>query len=100
MVDSIVEHSLSVLQIVLACIRPAVKTSSVSFFSHYLPVAMATNRYYNHHPLLLLLLLQIVWKGTKSVGCAYSCQIYVCQFEPPGNVIGYFAQNVGRKKKG
>ncbi|KAK6201447.1 CAP domain-containing protein [Scheffersomyces amazonensis] len=44
---------------------------------------------------------QLVWKGSTSVGCAYkNCQaenwgLYiVCEYDPPGNVIGYNSQNV------
>ncbi|TFK76928.1 PR-1-like protein [Pluteus cervinus] len=49
---------------------------------------------------------QVVWKGTTSVGCAVqSCdgifdpqfgkaRFYVCEYSPPGNVIGQFADNV------
>ncbi|KIJ49933.1 hypothetical protein M422DRAFT_777265 [Sphaerobolus stellatus SS14] len=51
---------------------------------------------------------QIVWKSTKEVACAVaSCppgaifptlpaHYVVCRYTPTGNVIGYFAQNVGR----
>jgi len=51
---------------------------------------------------------QVVWKSTTDVGCAVaSCNLsnfpqeywpikfYVCEYSPPGNVIGEFAQNVG-----
>jgi hypothetical protein len=41
---------------------------------------------------------QIVWKESKTVACAYACQVYVCQYQPAGNVIGYFDRNVGRRK--
>jgi len=49
---------------------------------------------------------QVVWKGTTQVGCAVAtcsgifdakygpAQYYVCEYNPPGNVIGQFAQNV------
>jgi len=50
---------------------------------------------------------QMVWKATSQIGCARaSCnlsnfpseywpiQFYVCEYNPPGNVIGEFAQNV------
>jgi len=50
---------------------------------------------------------QMVWKSTSETGCAVaSCnlsnfpqeywpvQFYVCEYNPPGNVIGEFAQNV------
>jgi len=49
---------------------------------------------------------QVVWKGSKQVGCAvqacdgiFSSQFgkakyYVCEYFPAGNVIGQFAQNV------
>jgi uncharacterized protein YkwD len=41
---------------------------------------------------------QLVWKGTKSLGCGTSkCKgmtIWVCQYDPPGNVEGGYASNV------
>ncbi|KAL1917800.1 uncharacterized protein VTP21DRAFT_3634 [Calcarisporiella thermophila] len=41
---------------------------------------------------------QIVWKGTRQVGCAEAnCRgrkMYVCEYEPAGNVISRFPQNV------
>ncbi|KAF8481227.1 CAP domain-containing protein [Russula ochroleuca] len=51
---------------------------------------------------------QVVWKATTQVGCAYyNCSsgsifpaeygvahYHVCEYSPPGNVIGEFAQNV------
>ncbi|OCF37152.1 hypothetical protein I316_01059 [Kwoniella heveanensis BCC8398] len=53
---------------------------------------------------------QVVWKGTTEIGCAaVSCpsgsifdmagdSLYVmCEYNPPGNVIGQFAENVGSK---
>jgi hypothetical protein len=43
---------------------------------------------------------QVVWKGTTKLGCGSnpSCgmKTYVCQYTPPGNVMGEFADNVGR----
>ncbi len=48
---------------------------------------------------------QIVWKNTTEIGCAYnlSCQyggLYVCQYNPAGNITsaGYFKENVFPKK--
>ena len=42
-------------------------------------------RGYNHHT-------QVVWKGTKEVGCAVARntrhEIYVCNYDPPGNIVG------------
>ena len=43
--------------------------------------------------------VQIVWKGTKALGCAKkfcpSAWGYLeCDYYPPGNVLGAFAQNV------
>jgi len=49
---------------------------------------------------------QVVWKATTQVGCAVqSCsgifpnsdskaRYYVCEYAPPGNVIGHFPENV------
>ncbi|KAG0075758.1 hypothetical protein BGZ90_009521 [Linnemannia elongata] len=45
---------------------------------------------------------QVVWKGTKSVGCAKrACPrwtIYICNYDPPGNIVSwdnaYFRDNV------
>ena len=36
---------------------------------------------------------QIVWRATRQVGCAVASdverQVWVCEYDPPGNVIGY-----------
>ena len=36
---------------------------------------------------------QIVWRGTHAVGCAVASngyqQVWVCEYDPPGNVVGY-----------
>jgi len=41
---------------------------------------------------------QVVWRGTKQVGCARSqCKgmdIYVCEYDPPGNWEGQYRDNV------
>lgn len=49
---------------------------------------------------------QVVWKGTTQVGCGaatgeknfggniYTAVYVVCQYAPPGNVLGQFPQNV------
>lgn len=44
---------------------------------------------------------QVVWKGSTTVGCAYKdCSLegwqkyVVCEYDPPGNVIGYNSKNV------
>jgi len=49
---------------------------------------------------------QMVWKGTTQLGCAHQdcsgifganyglAHYHVCEYSPPGNVIGEFAQNV------
>ena len=46
---------------------------------------------------------QMVWKGTTEIGCGMAqCSsgnrgypyVWVCQYNPPGNVIGAFAENV------
>ena len=44
---------------------------------------------------------QVVWKGTTKLGCAIQKRgretYVVARYSPPGNVIGTFAKNVGRK---
>ncbi|KAF9273432.1 hypothetical protein BGZ68_001522 [Mortierella alpina] len=48
---------------------------------------------------------QVVWKGTKSVGCAKrfcpnsNWTIYICNYAPPGNMMGDFPRNVLPPKK-
>lgn len=51
----------------------------------------------------MLLPPQVVWVGTRSVGCAVKvgCSspgswspYYVCQYWPPGNYLGQYASNV------
>ena len=41
---------------------------------------------------------QVVWRGTKRVGCGRSqCKgmdIYVCEYDPPGNWEGQYRDNV------
>lgn len=45
---------------------------------------------------------QLVWQGTKRVGCgAVNCDnddtqgwFLVCEYDPPGNVVGSFKENV------
>jgi len=36
---------------------------------------------------------QIVWRNTRSVGCAVATdaerEVWVCEYDPPGNVVGY-----------
>lgn len=55
---------------------------------------------------------QVVWSGSTELGCAVkSCQniaglpqspapLYVCEYNPPGNVDGQYAQNVKASKGG
>lgn len=51
---------------------------------------------------------QMVWKGTTEVGCAVLnvkgsqwLETYVvCDYQPPGNVVGQFPANVPPRKKG
>ncbi|KAG0144041.1 hypothetical protein CROQUDRAFT_672590 [Cronartium quercuum f. sp. fusiforme G11] len=56
---------------------------------------------------------QVVWKGTKHIGCAFkTCsniknvpwtgesKFWVCNYDPPGNYIGEFASNVNAAKGG
>ncbi|KAK3844491.1 MAG: PR-1 protein [Linnemannia gamsii] len=48
---------------------------------------------------------QVVWKGTKSVGCAKkfcpgsNWTIYICNYDPPGNYQGQYQKNVLPRKK-
>ncbi|KAI1315143.1 hypothetical protein EDD11_001248 [Mortierella claussenii] len=52
---------------------------------------------------------QVVWKGTKTVGCAVkfcpqsNWNIYICNYDAPGNIVGnngaYFRQNVLPKRR-
>ena len=41
---------------------------------------------------------QVVWRGTTQLGCGVStCRgmdIWVCEYDPPGNVQGQYRQNV------
>jgi hypothetical protein len=39
---------------------------------------------------------QMLWKGSTQLGCGWApgCQLLVCHYDPPGNVIGQFSQNV------
>lgn len=44
---------------------------------------------------------QVVWKGTTEIGCGFksgcstgSANVWVCQYNPPGNYTGQFAANV------
>jgi hypothetical protein len=39
---------------------------------------------------------QLLWKGSTQLGCGWapSCQLLVCHYNPPGNVIGQFSGNV------
>jgi uncharacterized protein YkwD len=43
---------------------------------------------------------QLVWKGSRHVGCGTATcgdkQIWVCNYDPAGNVLGDFASNVDR----
>jgi len=45
---------------------------------------------------------QVVWRVSTSVGCSWcdngSMQIIICQYSPPGNLIGAFAENVAPLK--
>ncbi|KAG9066657.1 hypothetical protein KI688_012565 [Linnemannia hyalina] len=48
---------------------------------------------------------QVVWKGSKTVGCAKkfcpgsNWTIYICNYDPPGNYQGEFKKNVLPRKK-
>lgn len=48
---------------------------------------------------------QVVWKGTTEIGCAFKtgCSgwpiTWVCQYNPPGNYLGQFEENVFPKKE-
>jgi hypothetical protein len=41
---------------------------------------------------------QVVWRGTKQIGCGVSqcngMDVWVCQYDPPGNVRGQYRDNV------
>ncbi len=45
---------------------------------------------------------QVVWKGTTEIGCGYASDcnnsgmkyVWVCQYNPPGNILRQFAENV------
>jgi hypothetical protein len=43
---------------------------------------------------------QVVWKSTKSIGCAKkfcpgsNWTIYICNYDPPGNYQGQYEKNV------
>ena len=40
---------------------------------------------------------QLVWKGSNEIGCGASCGVYcviTCNYYPPGNYLGQFANNV------
>lgn len=45
---------------------------------------------------------QVVWKGTTEIGCGFAtgcstsnrANVWVCQYNPPGNYLGRFADNV------
>jgi len=41
---------------------------------------------------------QLVWRGTKEVGCGVAhCKnldVWVCQYDPPGNVQGQYRENI------
>ena len=41
---------------------------------------------------------QVVWSSSRSIGCGYSeCQgmrLWVCHYDPPGNVMSLFPENV------
>lgn len=41
---------------------------------------------------------QVVWRGTRAVGCGMSqcngLDVWICQYDPPGNVEGQYRENV------
>ena len=41
---------------------------------------------------------QVVWRGTRRVGCGKSqcngLDVWICQYDPPGNVEGQYRENV------
>ncbi len=47
---------------------------------------------------------QVVWKGTAEIGCGFATNcnipgkdnIWVCQYNPPGNYTGHFAEMIKR----
>lgn len=65
-----------------------------SFTTHRLAASPAQHT----HPCCLLPAWQVVWKSTTKVGCGAvmcgSSRIYTCSYDPPGNYVGQYTQNV------
>ena len=40
---------------------------------------------------------QVVWKGSRQMGCGYSKNYVCCRYLPAGNFMGRFPQNVLRR---
>lgn len=61
------------------------------------------SKYSVNNPYNALHFTQVVWKSSKQIGCAWSeakCPngwyYFFCEYSPPGNVEGEFAQNVSK----
>lgn len=39
---------------------------------------------------------QLLWRASARLGCGWApgCRLLVCRYDPPGNVIGQFHENV------
>merc|ERR1719160_481203 len=42
---------------------------------------------------------QVVWKATTDFGCATYAQLTICRYQPAGNMMGAFAENVNAPVK-
>jgi len=84
---------------------------NMAFASNVLSISDVVAMWYNEEPLYDYNnpgwnpatghFTQVVWKNTTEIGCGYvtGCgtgwpNVWVCQYNPPGNVIGQFAANV------
>ncbi|KAL0958753.1 hypothetical protein HGRIS_014077 [Hohenbuehelia grisea] len=84
--------------------------SSAPNFSIEYGIKMWTDEEKDYNPLSPMYshFTQVVWKDTKKLGCAMkvcdgstdsrmkNAKFIVCEYSPPGNVIGKFAENVQR----
>lgn len=65
---------------------------------HSPPIVLLHHLHGHTHPCCLLPAWQVVWKSTTKVGCGAvmcgSSRIYTCSYDPPGNYVGQYTQNV------